>query len=135
MVNDPRTQPRGDKMYIHNAPQTEPQSHPEPRGIFRAALQCREIPKPQCQVPRPRRQCRQPQPEPNAEYGEDRAMPSRAMPSKALGFDVKIYIHSNSDGGTNTGQLIKALGFDVKLDHHAVENLHREKLVYIYLRH
>jgi len=25
------------------------------------ALQCREIPKPQCQVPRPRRQCREPQ--------------------------------------------------------------------------
>jgi hypothetical protein len=62
-------------------------------------------------------------------------MPSRAMPSKALGFDVRIYIHLNCDGGTNAGQLIKALGFDVNGNPHAVENLHRGKSVYIHIRH
>lgn len=62
-------------------------------------------------------------------------MPSRAMPSKALGFDVKIYIHLNYYAGTNTGQLIKALGFDVNGNPQTVENLHRGKFVYIYIRH
>jgi hypothetical protein len=62
-------------------------------------------------------------------------MPSRAMPSKALGFDVKIYIHLNYYAGTNTGQLIKALGFDVNGNADAVENLHKEKSVYIHIRH
>jgi hypothetical protein len=90
-------------MHIQNETQTQ-SDYPD-RGFFFAAIQCREIPEPECQVPRPRRQCRQPV-KPNAEYYEDSSMPT----SKASGVwgYRDMYMYPNS---TNLPMVNTALGF------------------------
>jgi len=71
---------------------TTPTAATTDAGIFFPAAQCqaREIPKPQCQVPRPRRQCRAP--DSNAEY---RRLPGNA--ERGIRHLERGYIHTQTD--------------------------------------